>query len=109
MAMVNMKMSATEAKEYGGEATMASDAPEYPYGLCIRLDDDALEKLGITALPAIGTEMMVMAKVIVKSTSAYSRQGGEDHKDVELQITDLEIGQASASTDAASALYGNNG
>ena len=54
MAMVNMKMSATEAKEYGGEATMASDAPEYPYGLCIRLDDDALEKLGITALPAIG-------------------------------------------------------
>jgi hypothetical protein len=105
MAMTNMKMSASEAKEYSGD-TIASDSPEYPYGLCIRLDDDALEKLGITALPAIGTEMMVMAKVIVKSTSAYSRQGGEDHKDVELQITDLELGQASASGDAATALYG---
>lgn len=106
MSMTNMKMSASEAKEYSGDAAVASDAPEYPHGLCIRLDDDALEKLGITALPAIGTEMMVTAKVIVKSTSAYSRQGGEDHKDVELQITDLELGQMSASSDAATALYG---
>lgn len=106
MALVNMKMSSDEAKEYTEGGAIASDSPEYPYGLCIRLDDDALEKLGMTALPAIGTEMMVMAKVIVKSTSAYSRQGGEDHKDVELQITDLEIGAVSASKDAAGALYG---
>lgn len=106
MALVNMKMSSDEAKEYNTVDGGMTDAPEYPYGLCIRLDDDALEKLGMTALPAIGTEMMVMAKVIVKSTSAYSRQGGEDHKDVELQITDLEIGAVSASKDAAGALYG---
>lgn len=106
MAMTNMKMSADEAKEYSGEATMASDAPEYPYGLCLRLDDDALEKLGLTVLPAIGTELMVMAKVIVKSTSAYSRQGGEDHKDVELQVTDMELGPVSSASSAASTLYG---
>lgn len=106
MALVNMKMSADEAKEYNSPEVSMGDAPQYPYGLCIRLDDDALEKLGMTALPAIGTEMMVMAKVVVKSTSAYSRQGGEDHKDVELQITDLEIGAVSASKDAAGALYG---
>lgn len=106
MALTNMKMSADEAKEYTTGGEIAGDAPQYPYGLCIRLDDDALEKLGMTALPAIGTEMMVMAKVVVKSTSAYSRQGGEDHKEIELQITDLEIGAVSASKDAAGALYG---
>lgn len=107
MAMVSMKMSAKEAKEYNS-AEITSDAPEYPYGLCIRLDDDALEKLGITSLPAVGTEMTIMAKVFVKSTSAYNRQGGEDHKDMELQITDMEIegNQAKRNDAAANALYG---
>ena len=106
MALTNMKMSADEAKEYTTGGEIAGDAPQYPYGLCIRLDDDAIEKLGLTMLPAVGTEMMVMAKVFVKSTSAHSSQGGEDHKDVELQITDLELGPASGASGAAQALYG---
>lgn len=108
MAMTNMKMSAEERKEYLGEA-ITQDAPEYPYGLCIRLDDDALEKLGLTEMPVVGTVVMVMAKAVVKSTSAYARNGEQDHRDCELQITDMELGPAPASTDAASALYGNNG
>lgn len=107
MALISMKMSADEAKEYNGCEVGQSEAPEYPYGLCLRLDDDALEKLGLTVLPAIGTEMMVMAKVVVKSTSAYSRQGGEDHKDVELQVTDMELGAVSSASSAANALYGS--
>jgi hypothetical protein len=105
MAMTNMKMSATERKEYMGE-TVASEGPEYPYGLCLRLDDDALEKLGLTELPAVGTEVMVMAKAVVKSTSAYARNGGENHRDVELQVTDMELGPVASASSAADALYG---
>lgn len=107
MAMVNMKMNASERKEYDSPE-LSSEQSEYPYGLCIRLDDDALKKLGMTELPAVGTEVMVMAKAFVKSTSAYARNGEDGHRDVELQMTDIELGQVAASTNAASALYGNN-
>ncbi len=104
MAMVSMKMSATERKEYN-EVT-ASDAPSYPYGLCIHLDDDALEKLGLTEMPAVGTELMVMAKAVVKGTSAHAYDGEQSHRSVDIQITDLELGPVASASSAADALYG---
>lgn len=101
MTMVNMRMSNEEAKEYAQPE--AGDAPEYPYGLCLDLDDDALEKLGINSLPAVGAVMTITARVFVKSTSAYNTQGGESESRISLQITDMEIG--GAATNAASMLY----
>lgn len=103
MAMVNMKSKA-EREEMPGE--VEADEPRYPYGLCISLGKDELEKLGITSLPTVGAAMNLMARATVKSVSSYETQGEGADMRVELQITDLEIGQASASTDAASALYG---
>lgn len=108
MAMVSMKMSAEERKEYTTEA-VASDAPQYPYGLCITLDDDALEKLGLTEMPNVGTEVIVMAKAVVKGTSAYARADEANHRSVDLQITDMELAPPAKSGNAADALYGNNG
>lgn len=105
MALVSMKMSASERKEYANE-TIASDAPSYPWGLCIHLDDDALNKLGLTEMPAVGTELMVMAKVVVKGTSAHARDGEMDHRSVEMQITDMELGPVASASSAATALYG---
>lgn len=103
MAMVNMK-SKVEREGMPGE--VEADEPRYPYGLCISLGKDELEKLGITSLPTVGAAMNLMARATVKSVSSYETQGEGADMRVELQITDLEIGQASASTDAASALYG---
>lgn len=105
MAMVNMKR-APEREEMPGE--IEADEPRYPYGLCISLGKDELEKLGITSLPTVGAAMNVMARATVKSVSSYETQGEGADMRVELQITDLEIGQASGTTAAASALYGNN-
>lgn len=105
MAMVNMKR-APEREEMPGE--IEDDEPRYPYGLCIRLGKDELEKLGITSLPTVGVEMNVMARATVKSVSSYETQGEGADMSVELQITDLEVGQASGTSAAASALYGNN-
>jgi hypothetical protein len=106
MSMINMKQ-AVKREEVPGE--IESDEPRYPYGLCIRLDKDSLEKLGITALPKVGGEMMITAKAVVKSTSAYDTQGGTDMS-VELQITDMDVGQTenAQNNDRASKLYGNN-
>ena len=105
MSMINMKQAA-KREEMTGE--IESDEPRYPYGLCISLEKDSLEKLGITALPKVGGEMMITAKAVVKSTSAYDTQGGTDMR-VELQITDMNIGQTenAQNNDRATKLYGN--
>ena len=106
MAMMNMMKSADrkemyEQKEY--------DEPKYPYGLCLSLCEDSMEKLGITVLPEIGSEMMIKAKVYVKSTRAYETMEDGEDKGMELQITDMEIMPAEGQVNneqRASMLYG---
>ena len=89
MNMVNMKTSSEEAKECC--EPVGCDAPEYPYGLCIDLNDDSLDKLGITALPAVGTVVTIQAQAIVTATSSNSRQGGDQEMRASLQITDMAV------------------
>lgn len=106
MAMINMKQEA-EREEMPGEVEY--DEPMYPYGLCLSLEQDQMEKLGITALPSVGTEMTITAKVFVKGTSAYETQGGKDMS-MQLQITDMEIGasdKAPTAERSATLLYGS--
>ncbi len=108
MAMINLKMSREERKEYGEVAVTDSEGPQYPYGLCIDLDDDTLEKLGITSLPAVGTAIQFTARAVVKSTSSNQYEGSEPESRMSLQITDIEPGDASrSSSDSATALYGS--
>jgi hypothetical protein len=106
MAMISMKQEA-EREEMPGE--IEYDEPMYPYGLCLSLEQDQMEKLGITALPSVGTEMTITAKVFVKGTSAYETQGGKDMS-MQLQITDMEIGasdKAPTAERSATLLYGS--
>lgn len=107
MAMVNMKMSREERKEALG-AEVAMDQPEYPYGLCIDLDDDALAKLGITDLPKVGATIVFKAQAKVKSVSSNQYEGSEPESRMSLQITDMEIGESMTdrTNSAASMLYG---
>jgi hypothetical protein len=105
MPMINMQKPA-EREEMPGE--IEYDEPRYPYGLCINLGKDELEKLGITALPKVGTEMMIMAKAYVKMTRAYETQGEGQDMGIELQITDMEIqgNQQQRNAEASTMLYG---
>lgn len=106
MAMINMKSKPGENTAEAAQSTEYKE-PEYPYGLCIRLGKDELDKLGITSLPAVGTKMSMTAAVFVKSTSAYETQDSGKDMTFELQITDMELGAASSPSDAANALYGS--
>ena len=101
MAMVNMKRSAEEAGE-GNEATACSKS-EYSYGLEIRLDEEALAKLGIGAPPAVGTVMQITASVTVSSASQNKTMDGEVEASSCWQITDMEV--AAKPKDPATALY----
>lgn len=101
MSMVNMKRK-PEREEKPGE--VEADEPQYPYGLCLNLGKDELEKLGITQLPDVGTPVMIQAKAFVKSTNAYETQGDGKSMGVELQITDLEMAPGEKK-DPASVMY----
>lgn len=99
--MINMKSktegeSSVEIAEY--------KEPEYPYGLCLHLGMDELEKLGMSQLPEVGAVMMISAKAFVKSTSAYETQGDGKSMSVDLQITDMEVA-AGEKKDPASVMY----
>jgi hypothetical protein len=104
MAMADMKMSKSETIAYSEVAEKESDEPQYPYGLCIHLEQDQLDKLGIKELPEVGAKMMLHANAYVKTVSEYSTQSGQDRR-VELQITQLEISEGEAK-DAAQIMYG---
>lgn len=107
MALVNMKMAAEERGEYTGQALEVKE-PSYPYGLSIDLDDGSMEKLGITALPKVGTEMMITAKVVVKSVSSNQYEGSDAESRMCLQITDMEVSGENKKQDKAESLYGDN-
>lgn len=107
MALVNMKMSPEEAKEECGMPEPA-DAPEYPWGLTLSLNDESMTQLGMTTLPAVGSKVRITAMATVTSTSADTTQGGETEKRTGLQITDMELA-SDAGKSAADTLYGSGG
>lgn len=105
-SLINMQQSAEEVKEY--TQPKPEDAPKYPWGLCITLNDDSLERLGVTALPAVDAEVTIVAKATVSRTSEYQTQGGESERSCDLQITDMQVEglEADLLGRAAEMLYG---
>ena len=89
MSLVDMAKSPEEmSKEYGG-LTVAMQSV-YPYGLCMCLGQDELDKLGIDfSVLEVGDiiDMRCFAKITSKSQNATT--SGESSR-VELQITHMD-------------------
>lgn len=104
--LTDMKITKKERKERADRYKIAGpmDGDVYPYGLQIRLDDAALDKLGIDTLPKTGKKVRVTAVCNVSSTSdRASTTGGKDQRDrsVELQIEQLRVNLEPASAEEA--------
>lgn len=86
LKLQDMKLSRAEKTE---DAEVAPERPDYPYGLQLNLDQDALEKLGIE-LPDVGETFFVVAIAKVVSVSEHE---SEEHtsQDVSLQIEQLSL------------------
>lgn len=110
MELTNMKMSPQEQKEYAQPTVATGDAPAYPWGLTLTLNDEAIEKLALPALPAVGRTMMLHARVSVTRVS-QSEQQNEKRRDLELQITDMALEADAGETTASheTVLYGGVG
>lgn len=94
--------------EHEGEVehnSLATQKQEYPYGLCIRLDTESIEKLGLK-IPAIGDAFMVYALASVKYVSVSESVDAGSNKCLELQLTDLALTPYKGKTDHAKKLYG---
>lgn len=102
--MANMMLTAEEAKEYNGTCAPSEDAPKYPYGLALSLNDGSMKKLGITSLPAVGSTVRITAAATVTGVGMSQQQDGDAEQRVELQITDMDL--AGAPHDMAKSLYG---
>lgn len=100
--MVSMKMSAEERAE--SVPSVEQEPQEYPYGLCISLDDDALEKLGASGL-TVGQEVTFTAKAKVTRTSQHQEEGSDKETYASWQITDMEV-QPTSGKSIADTLYG---
>ncbi|WP_312293266.1 capsid staple protein [Atlantibacter hermannii] len=106
MELVNLK---TGTDTYQDESGKTQSRDDYPWGLCINLDNETLKKLGATPQP-VGSEVMITARAIIKSTSSRESEDGPRH-DASLQITDMAIAAASQQEQksAAETLYGTGG
>ncbi len=89
LPLVDMRMTPSEASE-GMCFPSPNDAPAYPYGLCISLCQDELDKLGIDFDDlCVGDIVHLHALAMITSKSCSERQGGEPSERVEIQITHL--------------------
>jgi len=91
--MVDMARDPEEIKE-DMPAVEAPSAPLYPYGLCISMDEETLEKLGLDGeLPQVGMMIHLAGMAKVTSVSQNEREMSDGSKKnccrVELQITHL--------------------
>lgn len=107
MKLSSMKIDRKKSEKAGPSISM--DEAMYPYGLEVRLDTDALKKLGLAdALPKVGKGMKLEAMVDVTSVSENDRKGGGKSCSVTLQITDLGLATVK-DNDAGDALYDAKG
>jgi hypothetical protein len=105
--LTNMKMAPRKER---AETAAPSDVhqEEYPYGLRIHLDDEQLKKLGITSLPAVGTEVTLIAKAKVNNVHESTTDGGggkHAYRSVGLQITDLGLKPPKSETKTEDVFY----
>ncbi|WP_369952275.1 capsid staple protein [Ralstonia syzygii] len=101
--MVSMKREADDLAY--SEWTPAA----YPCGLCLYLDEEQCEALGIDKALKAGTQVTLQAKAIITSaTESLERDGDDKGSDVSLslQITDLGVTVQGVLRNAADVLYG---
>lgn len=90
MKLVDMAYSKAELKKQDGPVA-AADRDPYPWGLCLHLEKEQLDKLGVKELPEVGSEFHFVAVAKVTSVNHSARQGQDENCSVGLQITMMQI------------------
>lgn len=98
-------MTAKEAKEYASPSTAVADAPQYPYGLRIELNNESLDKLDVGDMPTIGDRFTVTCTVEVCGCSSHTERDGDENRSLSLQITKMAMVPVATQKSTAEKLY----
>lgn len=94
MDLKSMKLpprdKSAEEKMYPTMCGDDGDGPKYPYGLCINLDEQQLDALGLKDSPKVGGTVTIQAKAEITSVSENQTQDGT-RRSLSIQITDLGL------------------
>jgi hypothetical protein len=94
--LVSTKLSAAEVKKADGPALPGVGGRtkgRHPWGLTLNLEHETLGKLGMKALPAVGSDVTVHARARVTSAEEREREGGGGkRRSVSLQVTHMAVG-----------------
>lgn len=101
--MIDMKVSEADKKESAQEMESELNAPNYPYGLRIYIDDDSYKKLGLKDCQ-VGEKLSLSAICEVMSVSAENVKGDEKEISISLQLKEMELVQNNKSD--ADVIYG---
>lgn len=105
--LVDMKRTAAEKKaereQWDKPATDNMD--DYPYGLTVRLDHAAMEKLGMVDTDFDAGEAVTLCAECFVSEDSVNTVGGKKRRSMTLQLRKIALSQGEA-TDVVGALYG---
>ncbi|MDE2097466.1 MAG: hypothetical protein KGL39_09495 [Patescibacteria group bacterium] len=87
--LVDLKRTKAEKKADSNPSTYEGN--DYPYGLTVELDHDALQKLGIDKMPKAGDTMHVQAHAHVKSVEERQHSGGKKSRRMSLELRKMAI------------------
>lgn len=102
MKLASMKLDKTQQKK---ERDIAYEPPPYPYGLCLDLNDESLDNLGMETLPEIGEVYTLTANVTVTAVRSNATDAGQS-RNLSLQITDMALEEGEVTDNTEKKLYG---
>jgi hypothetical protein len=88
--LADMKRTKQEIKAEAKEWSTGEDR-EYGYGLCIRLEEEDMAKLGMKTLPQVGDTFVIEAVGRVESSYQSQSVSNKDDQAFSLQITHLSL------------------
>ena len=86
---INKEVTESMPNASRSATAVANDLPKYPYGLCITIETEQLDKLGIDGDCEVGDMIHLCAMAKVTSISKREKEGGDSDMRIELQITHL--------------------
>lgn len=101
---VSMALTKKEKSDFK-ESAVLSEAPRFPWGLSVNLDEDSLKKLNVEDLPEVGDEFEMVATVKATSVSENEDEDGT-RQSVGLQITDMALLRMGSKGKPEDRLYG---
>jgi hypothetical protein len=90
MPLIDMKYTKAERKDEATEPS-SPEGGDYPCGLCIRLESEELNKLGIDELPGAGAEFTFTATATVTGVNQTASLTQAPERSIALQITMLDV------------------